>query len=44
MMFIANPELRATLCAPGTSCRHQIHDGAHREALHPVEVLARVLL
>jgi Fe-S oxidoreductase len=34
----------ATLCAPGTSCRHQIHDGAEREALHPVEVLARVLL
>jgi FAD/FMN-containing dehydrogenase/Fe-S oxidoreductase len=33
----------AAVCAPGTSCRHQIHDGAHREALHPVEVLARVL-
>ena len=33
----------ATVCAPGTSCRHQIHDGAGREALHPVEVLARVL-
>ncbi|MFM8783863.1 MAG: (Fe-S)-binding protein, partial [Phycisphaerales bacterium] len=29
----------ATVCAPGTSCRHQIHDGAGREALHPVEVL-----
>jgi Fe-S oxidoreductase len=34
----------ATVCAPGTSCRHQIHDGAGRDALHPVEVLARVLL
>ena len=34
----------ATVCAPGTSCRHQIHDGADRDALHPVEVLARVLL
>jgi Fe-S oxidoreductase len=34
----------ATVCAPGTSCRHQIHDGASRDALHPVEVLARVLL
>ena len=33
----------ATVCAPGTSCRHQIHDGAGREALHPVEVLARIL-
>ena len=38
----ARPDV--TLCAPGTSCRHQIHDGAEREALHPVEVLARVLL
>ena len=40
---------QATLCAPGTSCRHQIHDGtaqdaAPREALHPVELLAKVLL
>jgi FAD/FMN-containing dehydrogenase/Fe-S oxidoreductase len=38
----ARPE--AVACAPGTSCRHQIHDGAGREALHPVEVLARVLI
>jgi Fe-S oxidoreductase len=34
----------AVVCAPGTSCRHQIHDGASRDALHPVELLARVLL
>ena len=34
----------ATVCAPGTSCRHQVHDGAHRDSLHPVELLARVLL
>jgi Fe-S oxidoreductase len=26
--------------ADGTSCRHQIHDGAHREALHVARVLA----
>ncbi|MFO0842544.1 MAG: FAD-linked oxidase C-terminal domain-containing protein [Gemmataceae bacterium] len=26
--------------APGTSCRHQIHDLAGRRALHPMEVLA----
>jgi len=25
--------------APGTSCRHQIHDGTRRKALHPAEVL-----
>lgn len=29
-----------TIAAPGTSCRHQIHDGAGRGALHPIEVLA----
>jgi FAD/FMN-containing dehydrogenase/Fe-S oxidoreductase len=29
--------------APGTSCRHQIRDGASREALHPVLYAERVL-
>jgi Fe-S oxidoreductase len=29
--------------ATGTSCRHQIKDGTGREALHPVEVLERML-
>lgn len=27
------------ICAPGTSCRHQIFDGTKRIAQHPVEVL-----
>ena len=27
------------ICAPGTSCRHQIYDGTKRKALHPIEVL-----
>lgn len=27
------------IVAPGTSCRHQIHDGTGREAIHPVELL-----
>lgn len=27
------------IAAPGTSCRHQIHDGAGRHALHPAEIL-----
>ncbi len=31
------------IAAPGTSCRHQIKDGAGRIALHPVEVLWRAL-
>jgi FAD/FMN-containing dehydrogenase/Fe-S oxidoreductase len=34
----AAPE--AVAVAPGTSCRHQIHDLASRRALHPLEVLA----
>jgi hypothetical protein len=29
--------------ADGTSCRHQIHDGAKREALHVARVLAMSL-
>ena len=33
----------AIVVADGTSCRHQIHDGAQREALHVVTVLARHL-
>ncbi len=30
----------AVVLAPGTSCRHQIHDGAHVRAQHPMEFLA----
>jgi hypothetical protein len=29
----------AIIVADGTSCRHQIHDGAAREALHVARVL-----
>jgi Fe-S oxidoreductase len=38
----AEPE--ATVVAPGTSCRHQVLDGTGREAVHPVEVAARLLV
>ena len=31
------------IVADGTSCRHQIKDGAHRKALHVAEVLAAAL-
>jgi len=35
---------QATLVvADGTSCRHQIHDGTQREALHVARVLAMSL-
>ena len=33
----------AIIAAPGTSCRHQIHDGTGRHALHPVGVLRAAL-
>ncbi|MCK4991583.1 MAG: 4Fe-4S dicluster domain-containing protein, partial [Bacteroidales bacterium] len=32
------------IVAPGTSCRHQIHDGTGIKALHPVEVLYNALV
>lgn len=31
------------IAAPGTSCRHQIHDGTGRKALHPAEILWEAL-
>jgi len=31
------------VAAPGTSCRHQIHDGTQRAALHPAEILRDAL-
>jgi Fe-S oxidoreductase len=37
----ASPE--AIIVADGTSCRHQIADGANRQAVHVAEVLARAL-
>ncbi|MDX2132527.1 MAG: FAD-linked oxidase C-terminal domain-containing protein [Planctomycetota bacterium] len=33
----------AIACATGTSCRHQVHDALHRDALHPIEVAAALL-
>ncbi len=33
----------AIVLAPGTSCRHQIHDGTARRALHPIELIAETL-
>ena len=32
------------IAANGTSCRHQIHDGTKRAALHPISILKRALL
>jgi Fe-S oxidoreductase len=33
-----------TIVADGTSCRHQIHDGTGREALHVARVLRDALV
>ena len=32
------------IAAPGTSCRHQIHDGTHKQAYHPIEILYNALV
>ncbi|MFZ9660521.1 MAG: hypothetical protein ACO29O_01475, partial [Chitinophagaceae bacterium] len=36
---IRNQSEEVIIAAPGTSCRHQIKDGASKKAMHPVEVL-----
>jgi FAD/FMN-containing dehydrogenase/Fe-S oxidoreductase len=33
----------SVVCAPGTSCRHQVHDGTGVHAVHPVELAARLV-
>ncbi len=40
---IRNADTDALIVADGTSCRHQIADGASRQAIHVAEVLARAL-
>jgi len=35
---------QAIVVADGTSCRHQIHDGAQREAVHVAVLLDRLLV
>lgn len=40
---VRRADLSTLVVADGTSCRHQIHDGAQREALHVARVLAMSL-
>lgn len=40
---VRNASAADLIVADGTSCRHQIHDGAGREALHVARVLAMAL-
>jgi Fe-S oxidoreductase len=35
---------KTLISASGTSCRHQIKDGADKEAKHPVEILYDALI
>ncbi len=41
---VRNSSKETIIAAPGTSCRHQIKDGADRSALHPVEILYDALV
>ena len=40
---VRNTPPEVLIAAPGTSCRHQIKDGAQRQAYHPVEILWQAL-
>ena len=40
---VRKADANTLLVADGTSCRHQIHDGAQREAVHVVRVVANAL-
>lgn len=39
MPAVRNAAKGTIIAASGTSCRHQIKDGANKEALHPIEIL-----
>jgi FAD/FMN-containing dehydrogenase/Fe-S oxidoreductase len=41
---VRKADSRTLVVADGTSCRRQIHDGAHREAIHVARLLERALL
>lgn len=41
---VRNQPADVIVSAPGTSCRHQIKDGARRKALHPAEILWEALI
>jgi len=40
---VRKADANALIVADGTSCRHQIHDGTGREAIHVARVLAMAL-
>jgi Fe-S oxidoreductase len=42
--YIRNTDEDEIICAPGTSCRHQINEGTGKNALHPIEILYDALI
>ena len=44
MPAVRNADADTLIVADGTSCRHQIADGANRHALHVAQVLERALV
>lgn len=40
---VRSAEKDTIIAAPGTSCRHQIHDGTSKRAMHPAEILHAAL-
>lgn len=43
-LFPAVRAHKGIVVAPGTSCRHQIHDGTNATALHPAELIAQMIV
>ncbi len=41
---VRKAEQDSLICAPGTSCRHQIKDGTGRKVYHPAEILYEALI
>jgi Fe-S oxidoreductase len=41
---VRNQPAEVLIAAPGTSCRHQVHDGTGKKAYHPVEILFDALV
>ncbi|MCT4616293.1 MAG: FAD-binding protein [Marinifilaceae bacterium] len=37
--YVRNSEKDSIICAPGTSCRQQIHEATNRKVFHPIELL-----
>jgi Fe-S oxidoreductase len=42
--YIGVLDIDETIIANGTSCRHQIHDGTQRNAIHAIEFLHAALI